>query len=105
MKFNYAVVGDNSVQWFAYLIKYEDGKDFPSEKYEIPSDFDGVENKFINNIYSRPICFGNIKMNIDSHSNVHGWYISENDYKHLKRMIELYPSVKEYSVRCKRIEY
>lgn len=93
----YALITDNSVQWFSYLVKItDDGRLY--EKILIPNN---LNNDFMGNLCKRGLCFVNFKFTNDVlPSEMTGtWYgnfISEYEFNRVKKMLDLYPMVKEF---------
>jgi hypothetical protein len=90
----HALITDGSVQWFTYLVSVaETGECIFYES--IPSQ---MSNDFLSNIFSRPLSFSNLRLIVGSHG-LDTWYgnwISEYDFKRIKKMTEIYPQVLEY---------
>lgn len=103
---NYALIIDESVQWFAYLVKYKEGLDnIPEvmEHFSLPCRIED-NNDFINNVYAREISFTNKYFKFVEHfDNFGGWYLSPREYNRIKRMIEIWPIVVEFN-NLKRYE-
>ena len=90
----YLLVTDNSVQWFTYLVCVAETGEV-LEEYSVPTCFN---NAYINNLYNRGVYPHDIELNIRgcSVNRFCGNNISEYEYQRVRRMLELFPQVKEY---------
>ncbi len=88
----YALITDNSVQWFSYVVSIFDTGEV-AEYHNLPND---LNNEFISNI-NRPT-FGINPLVIPGESNNSwtGMWLSKYEFDRIKKMITLYPSFKEY---------
>ena len=97
----YALLTDNSVQWFSYAVQVS----VTGEALDYIELDSGMSNPFLSNLFNRELSFSNMRLVIPGHS-VCTWYgnwISEYEFFRIKKMIELYKSVKEYE-RLGRLE-
>jgi len=88
----YYLIIDNSVQWFCYIITVNNDKII--ETYAVDSN---IKGPYLKSIFSRELHFSNRQFkpqgSIDTY---YGWTISETEYNHIKKLIELYPKYIEY---------
>ena len=90
----YALLTDNSVQWFSFLVCISETGE-AIEYYSIPS---GMSNKYLNNLFSRGMYYSDLPLQIPGISvdRFYGNNCSEYEFGRVRKMIELYTQVKEY---------
>ncbi len=97
----YALLTDNSVQWFGFLVSIsEEGK-----CYDYHPVSTGIKCDYLSSIYSRPLNFTDLELDIPSQpvNKFYGIYISEYEFNRLVKIIRLYPETLEYE-RLGRLE-
>lgn len=92
--FNYALIIDDSVQWFAYIVKYSGDKVF--EFHSIPVQLEN-NNPFMSNIYSRTFSIHGKKFNLSGQccDRFNGIIISPKEFERIAKMINLWDSYVE----------
>ena len=92
MKF--AILTDSSMQWFSYIVCISNSGE-AIEWYKLDNK---ISNDYLSSILSRGTNFNNLILVIPGETcNVfYGTWISEYEFRRIRRMIELYPSVEEY---------
>lgn len=90
----YALLTDNSVQWFTDIVSILDTGEVNDYK-ELDTE---ISNEYLSNIFNKELSFTSLKLTIPGQSldTWYGTWISEYDFKRIARMIELFPAVKEY---------
>lgn len=91
----YALLIDNSVQWFTYLVALSETGECVGH-HSVPNN---LHNDYLANFWSVPVTFNNLRLSIPNYGSSETWcgyWISEYDYSRLKRLIELHPQVEEY---------
>jgi hypothetical protein len=90
----YALITDNSVQWFHYLVCISDTGE-AIEWYDLDIK---IKNNYLSNLYNRGVNFDNLYLVLPGQVNHHfyGNWISEYEFQRVRKMIELFPSVQEY---------
>jgi len=97
----YALLTDNSVQWFSFLVAISETGE-AVEHYSIPNS---MSNKYLSNLFNRGMHYSDLPLTIPGISvdRFYGNNCSEYEFGRVRKMIELYPQVQEYE-RLGRLE-
>ena len=94
MKYKYALITDNSLQWFSFIIALSESDDI-LESYHIDSK---MNNEYLTNLFNRQTSFFSKMLTLPTHQT--DWYsgiwISEYDFLRVRKMTELWPALEEY---------
>lgn len=90
----YALLTDNSVQWFTYLVEILN----TGEAANYHQINNSLNNEYLSNLFNRQINFNNLRLVIPGQScdTWYGNWISQYEYDRIRKMILLFPSVEEY---------
>ena len=90
----YALLTDNSVQWFSFLACISETGE-ALEWYQLPNS---MNNKYLSNLFNRGMNFNDLVLQMPGVSvdRFYGNYCSEYEFGRVRKMIELYPQVQEY---------
>lgn len=89
-----ALITDNIVQWFHYIVCLADtGEAIEWYKLDV-----GISNDYLSNIYNRGVNFSDLFVVLpgEGSDRFYGSWISEYEFRRIREMIKLYPSVVEY---------
>ncbi len=92
----YALLTDNSVQWFTYLVSIHETGECDEYYYYLDNS---IKNDYLTNCFNRELSFNNLRLMVPSAAvdTFYGTWISKYDFERIRRMIQLYPSVLEYN--------
>lgn len=90
----HALLTDNSVQWFSYVVEISDTGEATNYHFIDSS----LNNAYLGNLYDRGANFDNLRLIIPEQTcdTWRGNYISKYEYDRIVKMVKLFPNVKEY---------
>ena len=91
----YALLTDNSVQWFTFLVSIQDTGEVVGH-YQLDT---AIKNDYLSNLFARELSFTNLRLAIPGTSvdNFYGIWLSSYDFDRIEQMILLWPNVCEYN--------